>query len=115
MGNRKCLHFEKGDSAQCPDHNEQTLAALRISLLEGKSLRALCCGLTDPGATERATTRLPTVFDHFYCKLERPYDKKSAQPMRWRNVAISWAETDELFIEIYQAFAPLVSHLQPRI
>ena len=71
-----------------------------MSFLEDKSLMALHYGLNDLGRTERATARLPTVFDSLYYKLERLHDEKSAQPVRRRNVAINWVETGALVLEI---------------
>jgi hypothetical protein len=100
MRNRKFLQLEKHDSAQPPALTGQKLATPNMSLLEDKSLMAAYYGPTDLGETERATAHLPTVFDSLYCKLERLYDEKYAQPVRRRTVAISWGETDALPLEI---------------
>jgi hypothetical protein len=100
MRNRRFLHFEGAENAQRPALNAEILTTICISLLEVKSLRVLCGGLTVPRETKRVAAHLQTVFDSLYSKLELLCDEKSARRVRRRTVSIRWEETNELLSEI---------------
>ena len=96
MRNKRLLHLEKPDRAQCAAHTEQRLVTSCLRLPKDKSPKALYCGLTGLGETEHAIAQPPMLFDNLDCKLEQ----LSVQPMRRRTVPISWVDTVAVFLEI---------------